>query len=413
MTGSLLKRNTSASRRRRVALLAVALIAVGGYLLVERPWSGYGLLAMNSLFSEGERVENFRHMDEIFPADDVAGARRPVDFPRRERALEVTYRYDGKRRTLQEYHERADTTGLLVVKDGEVLHERYFQGADSESRFTSWSVAKSFVSTLVGMALADGRIRSLDDPIDRYVPRLGDSAYADVPIRHVLQMSSGVAFDEDYDDLLSDIRLFFLQVYVLGRDADDLTAGYDRHGPSGREFHYASADTQALGMLVSEAYDRPFLDVLGEKLWRPLGARSAFWNVDATGDGGEPIAFCCLNARLRDYAKLGQLYLQHGMWRGRRLLPASWTREATTPGAPHLEPGRLPDPHSTRGYGLQWWVPRDYDREYYAAGVWGQYIYVSERDGLVIVRTAVDPDYRDHGDEAIAVFRSIRDSLRG
>jgi CubicO group peptidase (beta-lactamase class C family) len=400
------------TRRRRVVLAAVIAALVGGYLLVERPWSGYGLLAMNSLFSEGERVENFRHMDEVFPAEDIAGARRPVDFPRREQSLEADYRYGGERRTLAEYHDRADSTGLLVVKDGEVLHERYFQGADAASRFTSWSVAKSFVATLVGMALADGRIRSLDDPIDRYVPRLADSAYAGVPIRHVLQMSSGVEFDEDYDDLRSDIRLFFLQVYVLGRDADDLTAGYDRHGPSGKQFHYASVDTQALGMLVSEVFDRPFVDVFAERLWRPLGAHSAFWNVDATGGDGEPIAFCCLNARLRDYAKLGQLYAQHGMWKGRRLLPASWVRQATTPGAPHLEPGQLPDPHSTRGYGLQWWVPRDYDREYYAAGVWGQYIYVSERDDLVIARTAVDPDYRDHGDEAIAVFRAIRDSLR-
>lgn len=395
--------------------LVVALIAlVGVYLFVERPWSGYGLLAMNSLFSEGERVENFRHMDEVFPAEDVAGARRPVDFPRRERPLEVTYRYGGERRTLAEYHDRADTTGLLVVKDGKVLHERYFDGADAASRFTSWSVAKSFVSTLVGMALADGRIRSLDDPIDRYVPRLAeaDSAYAGVPIRHVLQMSSGVEFDEGYDDLRSDIRLFFLQVYVLGRDADDLTAGYDRHGPSGEEFHYASVDTQALAMLVSDVYDRPFVDVFRDELWQPLGARSAFWNVDAIGGERRPIAFCCLNARLRDYAKLGQLYLQDGRWRGRRLLPAAWVRQATTPGAPHLEPGRLPDPHSTRGYGLQWWVPKDYDREYYAAGVWGQYIYVSERDGLVIARAGADPDYRDHGDEAIAVFRAIRDSLR-
>jgi CubicO group peptidase (beta-lactamase class C family) len=400
------------TRRRRFVLAAMLAALVGGYLLVERPWSGYGLLAMNSLFSEGKRVENFRHMDAVFPAEEIAAARRPVDFPRRERSLKVGYRYGGERRTLDEYLERADTTGLLVMKDGKVVHERYFQGADAASRFTSWSVAKSFVSTLVGMALADGRIRSLDDPIDRYVPKLVGSAYNGVPIRHVLQMSSGVEFDEDYDDLRSDIRLFFLQVYVIGRDADDLTAGYARHGPSGRQFHYASVDAQALGMLVSEVYDRPFVDVFGERLWRPLGGRSAFWNVDATGGDGEPIAFCCLNARLRDYAKLGQLYMQHGMWKGRRLLPAAWVRQATTPGAPHLEPGQLPDPHSTRGYGLQWWVPKGYDREYYAAGVWGQYIYVSEREGVVIARTAVDPDYRDHGDEAIAVFRAIRDSLR-
>lgn len=403
-------------RARRAAVVAIAVLAVlagGGYLFLERPWSEYSLLAMNSLFDADERVENFRNMDEIFPSESIAPAPSPVEPPRDERPLRANYRFGGERRSLDGFLRRTVTTGLLVLQDGEVVDERYLHGATPASRFTSWSVAKSFVSTLVGIALADGRIESLDDPLGDYVPALEDSAYDGAAIRDVLRMSSGVDFDEDYDARLSDINVFFVKLFALGRDADDLTAGYGRARPPGEAFDYASVDTQALAMLLREIYDRPLTELLEQRLWHPLGARAAHWSVDDTGGDGTAIAFCCLNARLRDFAKLGQLYAQRGRWRGRRLLPASWVREATTPGAPYLEPGALPGDSDYRGYAYHWWVPEGYEREYFAAGVWGQYVYVSEPDRVVIARTAVDPDWREHGEESIAAFRAIRDALRG
>lgn len=394
-----------------VAVAVLAVVAGGGWLFLERPWSEYGLLEMNSLFDADERVENFRNMDEIFPSEPIAAAPRPVALPRDERPLRVIYRFGGERRSLDGFVERTTTTGLLVLKDGAVVHERYRLGASAASRFTSWSVAKSFVSTLVGIALADGRIDSLDDPISRYVPELRGSAYDGVAIENVLQMSSGVDFDEDYDDRLSDINLFFVKLFLLGKGANDVVDDYGRARPSGEAFDYASIDTQALAMLLAAVYDRPFTKLLEQRLWHPLGARAAHWSIDDTDGDGTAIAFCCLNARLRDFAKLGQLYAQHGRWRGERLLPAAWVREATTPGAPFLEPGALPGDSDYRGYAYQWWVPERYEREYFAAGVWGQYVYVSEPDRLVIARTAVDPDWRQHGQESIAAFRAIRDAL--
>lgn len=397
---------------KKTVAVTVGLLIAGAVLFLTRPWSEYDPLTMNALFHPDKRVENFRHMDRVFPARTIAASPEPFEFPRDERPLELTYRFDGEKRTLDEFLDRVSATGLLVIKDGTIVHERYRLGADASSRFTSWSMAKSFVSTLVGMALAEGRIDSLDDPITDYVPALGGTGYDGVPIRHVLQMSSGLEFDETYSDHLSDIRQFFWKIYIFGREADEVMTEYERARPSGQVFHYVSVDTQALGMLLREVYGRPLTELLEDRLWHPLGAAGAFWNVDGENEDATAVAFCCLNARLRDFAKLGQIYLQRGRWRGEQLVPADWTVEATRPGAPHLEPGASPYDYGPRGYQYQWWVPENHDREYFAAGHYGQYVYVSEPDDLVIARTAVDPHGNNHFTESIAVFRAIRDALR-
>lgn len=390
------------------------LLVVGLALFATRPWSAYDPLTMNALFDPDHRAANFRHMDAVFPARRIDASPTPHTFPRAERPLDVSYRFDGERRTLDGFLERITATGLLVLENGRIVHERYLNGADADSRLTSWSVAKSFVGTLVGMAAAEGRIDSLDDPITAYVPELAGTGYDGVPIRDVLRMASGVDFEEVYDDRLSDINRFFLKVFLFGWRADEATADYGRVRPPGEVFHYISLNTQALGMLLRAVHDgRPLPGILEEKLWHPLGAGAAFWNVDRDAAGGTALAFCCLNARLQDYARLGQLYLQEGRWRGERLLPADWVRAATEPDAPFLEPGASPYPYGPRGYGYHWWVPAGYEPgEYFASGVWGQYIYVSEPDDLVIVRTAVDPRYHRNTAESIAVFRAIRDALR-
>ena len=153
--------------------------------------------------------------------------------------------------------------------------------------------------------------------------------------------------------------------------------------------------------------------LLEDKLWQPLGmAGQAYWNTDRMGEQGMELAFCCLNAQLRDYAKLGRLYLQQGQWQGRALLPDGWVPMATTPPRQDMQPGQSDYAYGPRGYGLHWWIPADAQREYFAAGVWGQYIYVSEPDRLIIVRSSVDPAYRANMDESIVVFRAIRDGLR-
>jgi CubicO group peptidase (beta-lactamase class C family) len=394
-----------------VAAGVVALLGLG--LGLTRPWAPYSPVGLMTLFDPDVRVENFRSMHRLMPARAVAASGAPFRFERAERPLEVEYEVDGEARTLDEFLARVSATGLLVVKDDVIVAERYFLGADEATKFTSWSMAKSFVSTLVGMALGDGLIASLDDPISRYVPELEKSAYAGVPIRHVLQMSSGIDFDERYDHQLSDINTFFAKVYALGRRADDVIFDFGRGEPSGEVFHYVSLDTHVLGLMLRRIHQKPLTALLEERIWGPLGMEGdALWNLDAEGPEGAELGFCCLNATLRDYAKLGRLYLREGDWNGEQLLPVGWTEEATRPGAPHLLPGASPYKYGRRGYQYQWWSPEDPEGEYFAAGVWGQYVYVSEPDRLIIARTSVDPDFRAHMDESLAVFRAIRDALR-
>jgi CubicO group peptidase (beta-lactamase class C family) len=398
-------------RRLGLALLLVVLGLVGAAALVlVRPWSAYSPLRMRALFDPRSRVENFRRVDRIFPYRTIAAPGRPFRFARAEQPLPVTYAFEGARRTLAAFLEEVTATGLLVVQGDRIVHERYLNGATEESRFTSWSVAKSFTATLVGVALGEGLVRSLDDPVTAYLPELGGSAYDGVPIRHVLQMSSGVAFEERYDRR-SDIDRYFEQVFFLGRGADAVLRDYSRRQPSGERFNYASIDTQVLGALVRRVSGRTLAAYLEEKIWGPLGMeRDAFWSIDREGGDGIELAFCCLNAVLRDYAKLGRLYLRHGDWDGRRVLPAAWVVEATAPAAGHLGPAAVSG--GLRGYQYHWWIPARADREYFAAGVWGQYVYVSEPDELIVVRTSVDPDFMARYPETLAVFRAIRDHLR-
>lgn len=401
--------------RKRLAVLAVmtTLVLSVCVLLLVRPWSDYPPLRMNSLFHPDQRARNFRQMERIFPSRVIAASTTPFVFARDEKPLAVRYRFDERDYTLDDARQRLQMTGLLVIKDDRIVHEGYWQGADADSRFTSWSVAKSFVATLVGMALAEGRIRSLDDPISDYVPALGRGGYAGVPIRHVLMMSSGVKFDETYGRRSSDINRFFMKVFALGQRADRLVAGYPRERASGEVFHYISTDTHALAMLLRQLYDQPLSTLLQQRLWQPLGMEGeAHWSIDRDSAEGVELGFCCLNARLRDFAKLGRLYLNHGRWNNVQLLPESWVREATVPQGRAWEPGVSPYDYGPRGYGYQWWMPDNAQGEYFAAGVWGQYVYVSEPDRLIIARASVDPDFRPNLPESIAVFRAIRDALR-
>lgn len=401
-------------RRLKIGLVSAVFFAALT-LALARPWAEFSPLAMNSLFSADKRTENFRHLDRIFPSRSITAPSQSFQFERAERPLNPSYQFNGEKRDLNHFLDKVNSTGLLVVHRDQIIRESYANGANDNSLMTSWSVAKSFVGTLIGIAVSEGKIHSLDDPITQYLPELLGSGYEKVPIRHVLQMSSGVDFEEIYGDRFSDINKFFVHVFVLGKSADDVLASYGSSGPSGQTFKYISIDTHALGLLLRRVYDQPLTEILEQKLWQPLGMEAdAYWNIDENSPAGAEIGFCCLNARIRDYAKLGRLYVNEGIWEqageSRRILPAGWVQEATQPSAAHLEPAAIGD--GIRGYQYQWWVPHHSDGDFFAAGIWGQHIYVSPQDDLVIVRTSVDPDYFANMAETIAVFRAIRQNIR-
>jgi len=329
---------------------------------------------------------------------------------------------------------RTRTTGLIVLEGDAIVLERYRLGADAASRFTSWSMAKSVVSTLIGVGLAEGRIRSLDDAVSDYAPSLRDSAYAGVSIRDVLQMASGVRFDERYDHALSDIRKLFYRLIFGGVPVRSTLEGARHDGPAGVAVRYASLDTQALGAVLAAVNGEPLARTLERTLWQRLGMESdASWNLDrAAASGGDELAFCCLNATLRDWARFG-LFIRDAdeasklgrdadeaselgrdavgaAAAGPVALPAGWIEEATRPARALGAPGTI---SGTRfGYGYHWWIPPDADGEFLAIGVYGQFLYVNRPARVVIVKTGADPAYRMDDEAHVAFFREIVQRLQ-
>ncbi len=330
-------------------------------------------------------------------------------LPRAERPMNLHYRWRGDQ-TLDDFLARTGTTGFLVLKDGKIVSERYFMGAEKKSLFMSESVAKSFTSTLVGLALADGKIQSVDRPVTDYVPELKGSGFEGVSIQDLLEMSSGVNFTEEYTNPASDINVFWHSTIVGNASANDFAKSLQSAGPPGRVFVYQSIDTQVLGWMVRKVTGESLADYLSRKIWQPLGMeQDATWVTDRGPEAMEA-AYCCLNVTLRDYARFGLMFLNKGKWNGRQVVPEQWVAQATTPHGPQVQPGNLYSGFPL-GYGYQWWTFPGYDHAFSARGLYQQYIYVSPADGVVIVKTSANVA-GDPAIETFAVFQAICQALR-
>ncbi|PQM29118.1 serine hydrolase [Sphingopyxis lindanitolerans] len=276
--------------------------------------------------------------------------------------------------------------GLIIVQDGKVRLEKYALGYGAAGRWTSFSVAKSFTSTLVGAAVKDGSIKSLDDKVTVYIPGLRGSAYDDVSVRQLLTMTSGIKWNEDYTDPKSDVAQFNLQKPVAG---EDITVSYmktlPREAPAGSKWVYKTGETNLIGVLVSSATGKTLSDYLSEKVWKPFGMeQDAVWMLGPTG---HEISGCCLSASLKDYARFGEFILNGGVAGGQKVVPDDWLPAATTKQADIDLPGR--------GYGYQWWT--NDDGSFAAQGIFGQGIFIDPARKLVIASngnwpTATDPE---------------------
>lgn len=377
-----------------------------------RPWSPYSPARVVFDREKADRTESFRTMDEIFPHQTIHGAEYVYDFPRSELpVLDLTYEYDGETRNVADFVDRAWITGLVVIKDGVLVHESYHRGSERETRHTSWSVAKSYVSTLIGMALKDGRITSLDDRTDKYAPEFEGTDYGPVTLRQLLMMSSGIEFNENYEERGSDIRNLFFNTFLLNRDVDKQVAKYKSSRAPETDFDYISPNTHVLSVVIRNVFDMPVGQAADERIFKPLGMAEASWSTDRHAKDAKAIGYCCINTRVVDYAKFGQLYLQDGVWNGERLLPEGWVDLIRTPQTPNHEPG--PAGSGKRGYGLHFWLPSGADNEFSANGFNGQIIWMDKKRDVVIMRTAADRDFFSRANENEAVLRAIAKAVSG
>lgn len=362
------------------------------------------LMAVNSLFDADKIVTNFSNMNAAFLSTPVPRGTGPVSpLPNGDAAQMPD--------ALSEWITDNHVTALVVLKDGAIVHEDYFKGTDAQDRRISWSVAKSYLSALVGVLIAEGAIASLDDPVTQYAPALKGGAYDGATLRQVLLMTSGVRFDENYLDQSSDINRMG-RTLALGGKMDSFAAGItETFDVPGAVWQYVSIDTHVVGMVVRGATGRSVADLLSEKIIAPLGLeQEPYYLTDGVGTA---FVLGGLNITTRDYARFGQMFLQGGTWQGQQIVPADWVAASTTPSAPPAGPD-APASGKFYDYGLHWWIPKDATpREYLARGIYGQYIYVNAPENVVIVVNSANRQFRAPGvDPAnVEMFRQITQGL--
>lgn len=401
----------------RLALALAALVAVAP----ARAAVDDGLLeARVASFENGVGAAvTFRNFHTLFHTERVPAGPNPWELERTPVDLSaLRYEFDGGCYDLAHFLEHNRTNALLVLKDGKIVQEIYRNGANEESRFISFSVGKSLTSSLLGLALAQGALPSLDAPVTTYVPKLKGTGYDGASVRDLMQMSSGVHMNEDYDIHSEEPNLFAEGIYqswfTEALRFSDFAATLDRAAPPGTVFNYNTFDTQVLGSVLEEATGRRFNDFLGEALWGPLGMESDLLLImDSAGDDREALAGGGYLMTLRDFGRFGQMMLNGGVADGRRIHPHAWVNEATQAdlARPFLRVGAIDDDGVRVGYQHQWWLfPKG---DYSAEGVFGQYIYVMPRHKLVIVKLSYWEEawVAEKAQESLAFFNALGEFL--
>jgi CubicO group peptidase (beta-lactamase class C family) len=337
-------------------------------------WTGFGHLENVLNWTPDQQLRGYRNIDRIYPTRAIAASASPYPLPARRVDLStLRYQVDGRSFDVDGFFRHNHLVGLLIIQDGAIALERYAQGNRADTRWDSFSVAKSVVSMLVGAAIADGFIPSLDTQVVDFLPLLEGSAYEGVTLRHALQMTSGVAWDEDYADPSSDIA----QTGGSALDRLRYLLRKPRVAPPGMTFNYNTEETNLVGAVLRAAIGNNLSTYLEEKIWKPFGMEhDAHWLL--LSEGGAEHGGCCLSATLRDYGRIGLFALRNGRLRnGRATLPDDWMKQATAPSS------------ANAGYGLLWWVrPRG---SYAAFGIFGQTIYVDPLRSVVIVTHSAWP----------------------
>ena len=320
----------------------------------------------------------YRSIETVYKVGTVKRGAKVHPLPMAPKPIEPTFTFQGKTWTVDDYMKAYNVSGVLVLKDGKVLLERYGMGRKPEDRWTSFSVAKSVTSTLVGAAIQDGKITGLGASVTDYIPELKGSGYDGVTVRQLLMMSSGVRWNEDYTDPKSDVANSVTLPLEPGRNPlVTYMSRLPRANPPGAVFNYNTGETDLVGILVSKATGKSLSDYASEKLWKPYGMeRDAIWMLDPSGHerGG-----CCMSMTLRDYARVGQFILDGGKAGGRRILPDGWTDEATSK---QIDNG-------IGGYGYFWWMRPN--GAYEAVGIFGQSISTFRDDRIIVVTNAAWP----------------------
>lgn len=371
--------------------------------------------ARQHVFDPAINAVTFSTLDVFFPTEPISAPEMPSPLPGRDTGLNPQFIFEGKGYNLESALLTARTNAFLVIYKGKVVVERYYNGTNADSRFASFSMSKSVTSILVGAAIERGYIKSVDERLDAYLPKLIGTAYEGVTIKQALLMRSGVAFEESYRfNEPNHLAVLFNQAMVRNKIhfSDFSGLGLKRGAKAGTKFNYSTLESNLLGRLVVAATGKRLAAFTEEALWHPAGMEdSAYWLLDADLPEGEAIAGGGLNVTLRDYGRIGMMMLNGGTIGGRRILNEAWVAESTIPNG--TEPARPERPERPQGYQYQWWTMPESDA-YSAKGIHGQFIYVDPDSETVIVKTSYWPSawVRDLEKLTLAAFRAVTADLQ-
>jgi CubicO group peptidase (beta-lactamase class C family) len=349
-----------------------------------------------------QQSTGYRSIEKIYKVVTVKRGSKVHPLTKGPKQLSPTWTFGDRQWTVDSYMTANRTSGVLVLKDGKIILESYGLGRKPQDRWTSFSVAKSLTSTLVGAAIQDGKIAGPDDKVTNYVPELKGSAYDGVTVRQLLMMSSGVKWNEDYTDPKSDVAQAGFTASEPGMDP---LVSYMRHLPRdaepGTKWHYDTGETDMVGIMVSNAVGEPLSQYLSEKVWSTYGMeQDAIWMVD--GSGKQERGGCCISMTLRDYARVGQFILDGGKTQGRQVVPSWWVTQATSK---QIDNG-------AGGYGYFWWIREN--GSYDAAGIFGQSITTFRDDRLIIVINSAWPvaTSKEYGAARAAFINALHDAAK-
>lgn len=393
------------NKKKRILTIAASTAALAAVL-----WLVFGekikvlYTSLNS-FKDENLAHTFQHTPEIQPVKKISRGTKVFEFRKQENtALPEQFTFQNTVTTAKEFLEDTKATGLLVIQDDTIKYEEYFAGGDEHTLFSSNSMGKSFVSALMGIAVSEGHVGSVDDPLGKYIPEFQGTELAHIPVKACLQMASGIDFDED-----NDMSSFSMRT-LLGTPAMKVIAKYGMQEEPLTYRRYISINTEILGAVITNATGCSLAEYMEEKLWKKLDtAEDAYWTLS----NGTELAMGGLSVSLRDYAWFARLYLEGGAYNGQQILPQQWVKDSLDVSAAYSKPGANGDAYNAIGYGYQWWVPQGSQGEFMAIGVYGQWIYVNPVTRVIIVKTSADPDFMEDGYELkhVEFFRAISNGI--
>ena len=356
-------------------------------------------------FRNENLAHTFQHTPEIQPTKKISRGEDTFSFQKEDNCpLAEQFAFADCSYETEAFLADTKTSALLVVKDDVIKYEQYFLGGGEDTLFSSNSMGKSFVSALLGIAVSEGYVEDIEDPIGKYVPEFAGTDLETIPIRACLQMASGIDFDED-----TDMSGFSMRT-LLGSPAMKVIAKYGVQEAPYTYRRYLSINTEILGAVITNATGRSLAEYMEEKLWKRIdAAHDAFWTLS----NGTELAMGGLSVSMRDYVRFARLYLHEGAYNGEQILDREWVRASMDASEEFAKPGANNDAYNAIGYGYQWWIPEGNQGEFMAIGVYGQWIYVNPSKQVIIVKTSADPDFMEPGYELkhVEFFRAVAEAL--